>query len=478
MRCSLLRLTTASVIGGTLLTGCGAQSLASTPSAAGAHRGSWSSPHAITSARAYASSPQAAVGGSGRLLVAWNGGTPPRITIGGPSIPQHSTAGSSAGLKVIAALGSLPGRIGRPAVLSRPGAVAVGAPKTAVAGTGVAYVVWPQTRRYVWMVAAAKGQRFSAPRPLGIPAGAQLQELASAGSGPVAAVWLQYHVHSAPAFRYALLNQSGKVGRTVTIAHLGSPLENVQFAINDHGTVVASWVNTGKLFGNRPRVSAERCNPAGHCTARQTVRFDHPIGQDVNVATTLSDNGTAVIVISGYRQGTPQHFETTRYGLQAAVSRGNAPFRSTPMISSTGENQAASAQGSGGAIAAFNVGGIPVRTLAWSRLANSAANFTRPQVLDHSEISVPVIASNPSGNTVLAWTDAPLGEITATSYSIHATTGTGGPLARPRTIAPGRDHIAEATLATAIDHRGDAIVIWNEWANSQPHGVFASTYTP
>jgi hypothetical protein len=86
--------------------------------------------------------------------------------------------------------------------------------------------VWPQTKAYVWMVATAEGGRFSPPRSLGIPAGAQLQELATGGGGPVEAVWLQYGVHSAPAFRYARLDRRGRVGRVVTIGDLGSPLEN------------------------------------------------------------------------------------------------------------------------------------------------------------------------------------------------------------------------------------------------------------
>jgi len=185
-------------------------------------------------------------------------------------------------------------------------------------------------------------------------------------------VWLQYGVHSAPAFRYAMLDRRGQVGRVVTIGHLGSPLETVQFAVNGQGAVAASWVNTGKPFGNRPRVSAELCDPLARCAPRRTISFKRPIGQNDEVSTTFSDGRTATVLISGYANG-------FHYGLQAAISRGGGPFLSTPMISPTGANQVASAAGARGAVAAFNVGGIPVKTLAWSRLRANGALFTKPQ---------------------------------------------------------------------------------------------------
>ncbi len=413
--------------------------------------------------------------GSGRAVVGWSGGTPPLVYAGGLRNRLSSSPSRSSGLTVMAATGRLPGRVADPVRVSLAGADVDSGPKVAVGGVGVAYVAWPQTQRYVWMVSTARGTHFSTPRPLGIPAGAQLQALASPGGGPVAAVWLRYHVHSAPALRYALLGQTGTVGRVVTIAQLGSPLQSVQFAINDAGAVVASWANTGRPFGNRVRVSAERCSPAGRCAARQTVSFARPAGQDVSIATTLSDAGTAAIVISSYDQETAPRQAVRSRGLEAAVSRTGGPFRSTPLISATGRNEAASAQGRNSAIAVFNVGGIPIRTLAWSRLRPSGA-FTAPQILDRNEIGTPVIAGAPAGDVTLAWTDAPLGNLTATSTSIHATTGNGGTLARPQTIAPGRDRIAEATLATGIDHHGNAIVIWDSSATSGTHGVFAATY--
>jgi hypothetical protein len=329
-------------------------------------------------------------------------------------------------------------------------------------------------RRGNWVVATAPGDRFSRPRALGIPARAQLQELASGGDGPVAAVWLQYGVHSAPAYRYALLGRDGRVGRVITIADVASPLENVQFAINDHGAVAASWVNTGRQFGG-PRVSAELCTPAGHCSPRYTIRFRRPIGQDQNVTTTLSDGGTASIMVSGYSNPTPPAQFSRQAGLQAAVSRHGQTFFAGPLISSTGQQQVSAGVGDDGAVALFNVGGIPVKTIAWSRL--TAHGFTTPRVLDHEQVGPGLIATgNPEGDLSLGWFDAPVGEITDGSYSIHAAFGTTGALGAPATIVPAADHVAGNQLAGGIDGHGNALIVWNKagYDNSGTYGVFAT----
>jgi hypothetical protein len=440
---------------------------ASARSAGHVRQGSWSSVYAIGSPTAFVSAPQVAVGDAGRAVIGWESGPPPEVRAGPGAASRAAARDSTDRSSVMAATGTLPTAIGEPVILSSPGANVEGGPEVAMAGSGVAYLAWPQTSRLVWMVSAVQDGQHSKPRRLGVPAGAQLQELASAGAGRVAAVWLQYRVHSAPAFRYALLRRSGSIGRVVTIAHLGSPLESVHFAINDRGAVLASWVNTGKPFGNQPRVSAERCDPTGRCAERQTVGLGRPLGQDLNDATTLSDDGAASILISGYGPG-----------LEAAVSHGNQPFPRTSMVSATGEQQVSAAQGAGGAMAAFYVGGIPVRTLAWSRLPSGRDAFTAPRILSRSATDAPVVAGNPGGDVAMAWTQAPLGEITEDSYSIHALTGGDGTLTPATTIARGAEHIAAGTLATGIDHRGEAIVVWSRFTPSGSQGVFASTYTP
>jgi hypothetical protein len=377
---------------------------------------------------------------------------------------------------MMAAVGTLSGRFGKPQLLAALDTGVWSTPRVAIAGNGIAYAVWQNDKRGDWVVATATGGRFSAPRPFGIPPRAQLQQLAGAGEGPVAAVWLRYGVHSAPAYRYALLRPDGRVGRMVTIGHLGSPLEAVQFAINDGGAVAASWVNTGKPFGGT-RVSAVLCAPAGSCSPRHTIHFRDPIGQNANVTTTLSGGGTATIMTSGYSAPAPPSGSSTVFGLQAAIGRTGSAFQSEPPISSTGQQQVSTAIGAHGAAALFNFGGVPVKTIAWSRL--TAHGFTAPRILDHEQTGPGLIAAgNREGEVELAWLDAPAGAITPTSYSIHAVLGTGRSLAAPQTIVRGADHVNPGYLAGGIDGRGNALIVWDTFTGAQSQGVFATVGRP
>jgi hypothetical protein len=374
---------------------------------------------------------------------------------------------------VSTAVGLVAGRFAPAVVVSHPGALVEGRPITAVSGAGEAYVAWPQTRRYVWMVARSEGDRFSAPVPLGIPAGAQVQQLGSGGDGPVVAVWLQYGVHSAPALRYARLGRLGRVGRVITVGHLGSPLEGVAVAVNDAGAIAAGWVNTGKPVHDKPQVRAEVCSLAGRCSPRQTIHFPSPLGQSDVVSATLSDGGTATVLVSGFTAGTST--VSSQFGLQSAISLNQAPFRTVPTVSRSAENQVATAAGAHGALVAFTLTGT---NLGASQLDPTTRRFSTPRTLDRRMVNGPVISASPTGTEILAWNDAPPGEITPSSYSIHAAFGTSTGLAGAQLVVPGSDHIASATLATGIDGAGRALIAWNRWVNSGPSGVFLSTAAP
>jgi hypothetical protein len=421
----------------------------------------------------FAADPAVAVARSGRTVVGWSAGDPGAVCI---YVVRLLPCGRPSHLRLMAATGTLPGRLGKPQLLAALATDVISTPRVAVAGDGRAYAVWQTDKRGDWVVAVAAGGRFSAPRALGIPRSAQLQELAGAGDGPVAAAWLQYGVHSAPAYRYALLRRDGSIGRVITIGDLGSPLQAVQFAINDRGRVLASWVNSGKPFGGT-RVSAVLCTAAGRCSRRRTIHFPKPTGEDLNVTATLSDAGSATIMTSGYTVPPLPATGVRRFGLQAVVSRDGGAFHSLPQISATGQHQVSAAVGARGAIAVFNVGEVPIKTIAWSQLA--ASGFTPPRILDREQVGPGVIASgNPEGDSAFAWFDAPAGLVTDTSYSIHAALGSGGSLSAPQTIAPGTDHLSAGYLAGGIDGHGDAIVVWDEFTDSQSRGVFASVGQP
>jgi hypothetical protein len=423
----------------------------------------------VQSNSGFAGDAQVAVAHSGRTVLAWDAGDPGAVCFGAV---ERLPCGSPSRLRIEAALGKLPGQVHKPMLLAALGANVRSSLFVAMAGDGTAYVAWQDDEQGDWVVAQARSSRFSRPRPLGVPAGVQLQGLAGAGGGRVAAVWLQYDVRSAPAFRYALLRGDGSIGRTVTIGHPGSPLQSVAFAINDKNEVAASWVNGGE-HSKPPRVSGVLCATAGRCSRRQTIHFRHPTGQSVTLTSSLSDGGSATVLVSGLTVGSPTPSSRSVFGLQAAVSRPGSPFRGGPRISPTAEHQVSSSLGANGAVALFNVGGAPATTLAWSHL--TARGFTAPQVLDHHASGPGMLAlGNPQGDLALAWTDAPQGAVTDTSYSIHASLGNAKTMSPPQTIAPNADHVSSGRFVGGIDARGDAIVVWSEFLDSQSRGVFAS----
>ncbi|MGO9976738.1 MAG: hypothetical protein ACLP01_28830 [Solirubrobacteraceae bacterium] len=429
--------------------------------------GSWSAPAVIVSPLVYVGDPQVAVSGSGRAVVVWMAGTPPVVCVGGPGLSCPPTSFSD--WQVMAATGTLPGPLGAPTQISAVGADIREPPFIAVSGSGVEYLVWPQGTAFRWMLSIGSGGVFSRPRALGIPDGAQLQGLVAGGGGPVAAVWLQYGVHSAPALRYATLSPARGLGPVITVADLGSPLDDVKVAVNDRGELVAAWTNSGAPFGNRPRVSAEFCDRDGRCGPRLTVAFRHQLsGQYGEVHVTLSDGGTAAVFVGLY--------DPASDGLQAAVSRDGRPFVASTTFA-TGAHAVAAAVGENGAVAVFNVGGIPVKDLALSRLTAGSTSFTRPSVFDRRTVGSPVVAGAPNGDYLLAWFDAPVGLITATSYSLHAALGAPNSPSRPVLIAPGTNRLDGGQLATAIDDHGHAIILWDDWLANQPAGLFAATAT-
>ncbi len=57
-----------------------------------------------------------------------------------------------------------------------------------------------------------------------------------------------------------------------------------------------------------------------------------------------------------------------------------------------------------------------------------------------------------------------------------AATGNDRHLDQAHTIASG--DVASDTVQTGIDSAGDALVIWSDWVNNEPHGVFAAVNRP
>jgi hypothetical protein len=311
-----------------------------------------------------------------------------------------------------------------------------------------------------------------------LPPRSQLLGLASAENGPVDAVWYRYGVHSAPELSYAGLRPDGTLGPTVTVAHLGSPVSQIQFAINDHGATAASWVNGPNSLDPRhphavPLVRAELCT-AQRCGPTQTLSLGPPRPQFINTAITLSDNGTATVLAGGQQEALkpgspiPIPIETGPHGLWAAVSR-HGRFTAASEISATGNFPIATADGTSGALAAFNVGTPPIDTIAYATLPPTATRFTpATSITNHQTDNSPVVAANLNDTFITAWLDSEQG-------TLRTALGSGEVLTAPATIAPASDHPAVESFAVGIDSHGNAIVIWDDTpADGYTHGVFAA----
>lgn len=437
---------------------------------------SWSAPRTIYPLSEYAFSPVLAVDASGRAVAAWFGGTPPRVSAGGGAARVAATSG----VTIVAVLGSARGGFGTPLVIGGNGIDVEGDIQAATSGRGEAYVAWESGSGAE--IATAAGDRFGAPRGLALPDDGQLLQLVSGLSGPVFAVWYGYHVRSAPALEYAPLTAAGTLGRTITVAHLGSPSSNIEFAVNDHGAVAASWVNGEQGLDPShpnafPRVRAELCSPRGRCVAPQTLSLGPRAHQYENTATTISDDGTATVVAGGQTEklidGVP--WEIGPHGLWGAVSRHGARFQPTGEISSTGDHPVAVARGRSGATTMFNVGLPPIDTFADATIGSSGSHFMAPTVVpDHETINAPALASDLAGTTVAAWLDSPRG-VTNAGDSVHAAIGRSGSLGAPETVAAAASSTVGGLLTSGIDGRGNAIVLWEGvGAGGFSHGIFAA----
>lgn len=204
------------------------------------------------------------------------------------------------------------------------------------------------------MIATERAGRFIPSRPLRLPGGGQFQQLASARNGPVDVVWLRFGAATSPELKYAQLEPDGRVGQPVTVAVLGWPVSNIEFAMADSSAAVASWVvGPNGMDPRRPRavphVRAVRCSVRGHCGRAQTLSLGPPRPRYVNTATTLSDDGTATVLAGGEQEtlphGSPVPVETGPHGLWASVSRRGRPFHPTPEISATGDWPVAASAG-------------------------------------------------------------------------------------------------------------------------------------
>jgi hypothetical protein len=439
----------------------------------------------------HAFAPTLAVNEGGRAVAAWFSGSPPRVTAsaiaaGTSSGPSTGSAAAPsahtafAGIRIMAALGTAGGGVGRPVTIGRNGDDEQGGVMSAMSGAGVGYVTWQEADH--WDLAVARGARFAAARALSLPAGAQVIALASGRSGPVDVVWIRFGVHGAPGLYAAPLTGTGAIGHTLTVADLGSLASDIEVVLNDSGALAATWVNGEQGLDPRkpalyPAVRAVLCPADSRCRAVQTLRLGPRAHQFVNTAITLSDNDTATILDGGVTEvlhgGEP--VEIGPHGLWGAVSRHGRPFRLTPEISPTGNFPVASASGRGGAVAMFNVGVAPIDTLAYASLRARGARFTASTVLpDHETINQPVVASNLAGNTVGAWFDSPR-EVTNAQDSIHAVLGPATHLSAPATVAPPSSDVAPDLLAAGIDGRGNAIILWEGvGSDGFSHGIFAA----
>jgi hypothetical protein len=431
--------------------------------------GSWSAPQPLLPVAEGAFESRLAVTESGEAVAGWLGGSPPRVVHGSRSARAARRAGWT-GESVVVDRGTLAGGFEPPTVLEANTWAAL---SVAVSGSGVVYAAWSQLNDGAMMLAtAAPGQPFSVQR-LPIPRRSNLLGLLQSPADPVAVVWLTYRKTAAlplPILNYALLRADGTLGRVVTVGLMSPVAEGIPFALNDHGAFAAVGFTPEERGSPSPRPLIAVCDAAGRCTPPTRLNLGRTgVRSYGEYAVALSDDGT-VSVLAGFNQGSTPH------GLFSAVRRPGRRWIAAG-LSDGGNFPVAAAHGPEGAVGVFQdeLGGV-LGALDCSLLPAAGARFAEPTVIAGSTSPYrPVLAGASNGNFVIAWFSPATSPLLANSQLIAAV-GSAAQLGRAQIAAPA--DVAADTIEAGIDGAGDAIVMWSDWIENGPKGVFVANYQP
>jgi hypothetical protein len=431
---------------------------------------SWTPPTSLVSPGHKTFSPELAVSGDGEAIAGWYAAPFPKESLSrnetGDSPSSHET-----GAKVVVDLGTVAGGFGPPLVVSHRGTAVEGQLQVAVSGAHVAYAAWMELPNYRWVDATVSHSRVSASRPL-IPGGAQLIALTDAQQGPVAVVW-DAKSGDHLTLKYGLLNASGRLGRSATITPVRSDDTYAQVSVNDHGQLAAAWVRGDQDAGGKPKVMVAVCRSVKSCSPPQTLALGQTQPEYVNLATTISTNGTVRVLAAGHDLSSGGN--DVQMGLWGAVGSSDGEFGGMELISATGDFPVAVADGPAGALAVFNVGPEAGIGLAWSLSAGPNTPFSQPTSVSAPNTLYPAaLAANLGGQFVVAWAHSDIDN--PSLQSIRAATGTASHLGQPEVVLPAPDQVDGPLFTVGIDRNGDAILLWNEFRRHGAYGMFTSVH--
>jgi hypothetical protein len=414
-------------------------------------------------------SPELAVSGDGEAIAGWYAAPFPKVSLS-RNATSDSPSSHETGAKVVVDLGTVAGGFGSPLVVSHRGTAAEGQLQVAVSGDHVAYVAWIGLPNYRWVDATVGYGRASAARPL-LPRGAQLIALTAAQQGPVAVVWDAKRGDHLT-LKYGLLDASGRLGRSVTITPVHSDDTYAQVSVNDRGQLAAAWVRGDQDAGGKPKVMVAVCQSVNSCSPPQTLALGQTQPEYVNLATTISTDGTVRVLAAGHDISSGGN--DVQMGLWGAIGSSDGGFGGMELISATGDFPVAVADGQAGTLAMFNVGPEAGIGLAWSLSAGPTTPFSQPTSVSAPNSSYPALAANLGGQFVVAWAQSDIDN--PSLQSIRATTGTASRLDQPEVVLPAPDQVDGPLFAIGIDRKGDAIFLWNEFRGDGAYGMFTSVH--
>lgn len=455
----------------------------------------WRRPVALVPPGSYTFAPRLAVAEDGQMIAGWFAGARPRTCACGlvrvaPTAHRRQPAAPRpqrpSGTKVVIDPGSLPGGFQRPIVLSDDGTDGEGDLQVAVSGSHTAYAAWTEARRG-WRIVALRGRRLS--RPVWLPHTAQLKALLSPPRGPVLAVWAQFPPPHRWSLDYAPLTSSGRLGKPVKIADIGSrDSAEGYFSLNDRGELAVTWTRSGSPPQPRSSTMLVICEPQRPCSKPQALGLPAAQPKYEEPAVAVDGDGTVTAFLAGHDSGASSiervdgrvHLvpgSETNYGLWAATFASAFTAPEASLISSLGASPVAVPYGQTGTAVAFQVREPKQPTVGFAIALRPTAGvpFEMPKTISEEGVPFPpTLAANADGRLLAVW-DQHSGSGSAERHALRALSVEGERFGAVEPVPDG-GAAAGTSPEIGIDEHGEAVVLWNgPGCKAGPNcGMFAS----
>lgn len=456
----------------------------------------WRRPVTLVPPGSYTFAPRIAVAEDGQMIAGWFAGARLRTCACGEmrlephthrKTPATPRAQRPSGTRVVVDPGSLPDGFQKPIVLSDDGTDGQGGLQVAVSGSHTAYAAWTEARRG-WRIVALHGRRIA--RPVWLPHTAQLEALLSPPRGPVLAVWAQFPPPHRWSLDYAPLTASGRLGKTVKIAAIGShdSAEN-DFALNARGDLAVVWTRSGSPPQPQSSTMLVICEPGGGCSKPRALEPPTALPKYEDPAVAVGSDGSVTALIAGHDSGRAAVEKVdgrvrilpgaeTNFGLWGDTFASAPTTPEVSEVSALGASPVAAAYGQSGTAVAFQVREPqrPAVGLAIALRSDAGTSFQAPKTLSgEGAPNPPVLAGNANGGLLAVW-DQQYGSGASERQALRAVSASGGRFGAVESV-PGTSRAATGSApAAGLDGRGQAIVLWDrsECRVGPTCGMFAS----